>query len=165
MPDAYEPPTEDCHDVHVDTQLNAINWPVHSDRLLLRPATADDLEATWRFRRLEEVTRWLTAATLAGSAPRSGRTRGRTTLAAIIAVPHGLRHSHATAGLEAGVDLRIISARLGHASTTITGDLYQHVLPLMDRDAAGRIDGILRNDDGPASTCRPSRAGTAGRPP
>lgn len=61
--------------------------------------------------------------------------------------PHGLRHSHATAGLQAGVDLRVVSARLGHASTAITSDLYQHVLPPMDRDAADRIAGILRGDD------------------
>ena len=31
-------------------------------RLLLRPATADDVEATWRYHRLEPVTRWLTRA-------------------------------------------------------------------------------------------------------
>jgi integrase len=61
--------------------------------------------------------------------------------------PHGLRHSHATAGLEAGVDLRVVSSRLGHASTAITSDLYQHVLPPMDRDAADRIAGMLRGDD------------------
>ena len=40
--------------------LDAISWPVHTERFLLRPATADDAEATWRFRRLEEVGRWLT---------------------------------------------------------------------------------------------------------
>jgi hypothetical protein len=27
---------------------------------MLRPATRDDLEVMWRFRRLEEVSRWLT---------------------------------------------------------------------------------------------------------
>lgn len=42
------------------TPLDAIDWPVRSARLAIRPATADDLEATWRFRRLEEVSRWLT---------------------------------------------------------------------------------------------------------
>jgi RimJ/RimL family protein N-acetyltransferase len=30
--------------------------------LTLRPATRDDLEATWRFRRLDDVSRWLTRA-------------------------------------------------------------------------------------------------------
>ena len=42
--------------------LDAISWPVRTDRLTLRPATRDDLEATWRFRRLDDVSRWLTRA-------------------------------------------------------------------------------------------------------
>jgi hypothetical protein len=33
-----------------------------TDRLTLRPTTPDDLEATWQFRRLENVSRWLTRA-------------------------------------------------------------------------------------------------------
>jgi RimJ/RimL family protein N-acetyltransferase len=42
--------------------LGAIRWPVRTDRLEIRPATTADLEATWRFRRLEDVGRWLTRA-------------------------------------------------------------------------------------------------------
>ena len=42
--------------------LDALTWPVRTDRLTLRPATRDDLEATWRFRRLDDVSRWLTRA-------------------------------------------------------------------------------------------------------
>ena len=34
--------------------------PVHTARLTLRPATLADLEATWAFRRLPEVSQWLT---------------------------------------------------------------------------------------------------------
>ena len=34
--------------------------PLHTERLTLRPATADDAEATWSFRRLEAVDEWLT---------------------------------------------------------------------------------------------------------
>src|SRR4051812_37542007 len=34
--------------------------PLYTERLTLRPATADDAEATWRFRRLESVNEWLT---------------------------------------------------------------------------------------------------------
>ncbi len=37
-----------------------IAWPQHTDRLVLRPASPGDAEATWRFRRLEPVSRWLT---------------------------------------------------------------------------------------------------------
>lgn len=35
--------------------LADLTWPVRTERLVLRPATADDAEATWRFRRLPEV--------------------------------------------------------------------------------------------------------------
>ena len=42
--------------------FDAVSWPVHTDRLTLRPATVADLDATWRFRRLDEVARWLTQA-------------------------------------------------------------------------------------------------------
>jgi RimJ/RimL family protein N-acetyltransferase len=34
--------------------------PLHTERLTLRPATADDAEATWEYRRLESVNEWLT---------------------------------------------------------------------------------------------------------
>ena len=39
-----------------------VRWPLRTSRLLLRPAGAADLEATWRFRRLEPVGRWLSRA-------------------------------------------------------------------------------------------------------
>jgi RimJ/RimL family protein N-acetyltransferase len=34
--------------------------PLHSERLTLRPAHADDADATWRFRELDSVNKWLT---------------------------------------------------------------------------------------------------------
>jgi RimJ/RimL family protein N-acetyltransferase len=39
-----------------------VTWPLKSERLSIRPATAADAEATWRFRRLESVTQWMTTA-------------------------------------------------------------------------------------------------------
>jgi len=42
--------------------LRLITWPVPTERLTLRPATPDDLDATWQFRRLDAVSRWLTRA-------------------------------------------------------------------------------------------------------
>ncbi len=42
--------------------LEAIGWPVRTERLVLRRATPDDVEATWQFRRLDEVSRWITRA-------------------------------------------------------------------------------------------------------
>lgn len=38
--------------------LASVSWPYHTERLSLRPITADDIAATWQYRRLEEVTTW-----------------------------------------------------------------------------------------------------------
>jgi Phage integrase family len=56
---------------------------------------------------------------------------------------HDVRHSYATAGLRAGVPVKVMSVRLGHATTAITENLYQHVLPAMDQDAATQVAGII----------------------
>jgi RimJ/RimL family protein N-acetyltransferase len=40
--------------------LSRVSWPQVTDRLVLRPATARDADATWAFRHQEEVSRWLT---------------------------------------------------------------------------------------------------------
>lgn len=56
---------------------------------------------------------------------------------------HDLRHSHATALLIAGVPVKVISERLGHSSIDITQDIYSHVLPQMQDQAANEIDKML----------------------
>lgn len=57
---------------------------------------------------------------------------------------HDLRHTHATLGLAAGVPVKVMSERLGHASVQITLDLYTHVIPGMGADAAAKIGALLR---------------------
>ena len=55
--------------------LSAVAWPLRTARLTLRPATTDDVEATWRIRRLPEVGRWITRAPTDGrSTPRRSST-------------------------------------------------------------------------------------------
>lgn len=49
---------------------------------------------------------------------------------------HGLRHAYASAGLRAGVGLKVMQERLGHASLAVTSDIYSHVAPEVDREAA-----------------------------
>ena len=56
---------------------------------------------------------------------------------------HDLRHFHATALLEAGVPAKVVSRRLGHATVAITLDVYSHVLPSMDLEAAQRFEAAL----------------------
>ena len=57
--------------------LDALEWPVHTGRLLLRRATAEDVDATWAFRRLPEVHDWLGAATATYDAYRERYFRGQ----------------------------------------------------------------------------------------
>jgi integrase len=52
---------------------------------------------------------------------------------------HGLRHTWATLALTAGIDIKVVSERLNHSSTTITREIYTHVTPPMQSDAAERV--------------------------
>ena len=52
---------------------------------------------------------------------------------------HDLRHTHASLMLSQGVHLKIVSERLGHSSIAVTGDLYSHVLPTVQREAVERF--------------------------
>lgn len=56
---------------------------------------------------------------------------------------HDLRHTHATLLLEAGVPIKVVSERLGHASVSMTLDVYAHVLPAMEVDAVERFTAHL----------------------
>ena len=42
--------------------LDALDWPKHTERLVIRRATPDGLDATWRIRSQEAVAQWITLA-------------------------------------------------------------------------------------------------------
>lgn len=46
----------------MDSRLDDATWPVRTERLMLRPAVVSDVDATWHYRRLDHVSRWLTSA-------------------------------------------------------------------------------------------------------
>jgi integrase len=56
---------------------------------------------------------------------------------------HGLRHTWATLALSAGIDIKIVSERLNHSSTHITREIYTHVTPPMQSDAAERVAQLI----------------------
>jgi integrase len=56
---------------------------------------------------------------------------------------HDLRHSNATALIQAGVNPRVVQQRLGHSDVSITLNTYTHVLPDMDKDAAQKLDDVI----------------------
>jgi integrase len=52
---------------------------------------------------------------------------------------HDLRHTYATVALGAGVHPKVVSERLGHATIAVTLDLYSHVTPAIDAEAAALV--------------------------
>ncbi|MFP5487457.1 MAG: site-specific integrase [Acidimicrobiia bacterium] len=59
---------------------------------------------------------------------------------------HDLRHTHATLGLAAGVPVKVISDRLGHATSSFTQDIYMHAIPAVEDEAADQIAGLVFGD-------------------
>lgn len=59
---------------------------------------------------------------------------------------HDLRHAHATELLTAGVDVRTVAGRLGHASATTTLLIYAGWVPAADRAAADLTRRLRRRD-------------------
>ncbi|MDQ4000491.1 MAG: site-specific integrase, partial [Actinomycetota bacterium] len=56
---------------------------------------------------------------------------------------HDLRHTCATLLLSEGVNVKVVSEMLGHASITITLNTYSHVLPDMQDSAADAMEAVL----------------------
>jgi integrase len=56
---------------------------------------------------------------------------------------HDLRHTCATVALSAGVHPKVVQEMLGHSSIAITLDLYSHVVPGMQREAAAKIGAAI----------------------
>ncbi len=54
-----------------------------------------------------------------------------------------LRHPHATLLIKEGVPVKVVSERLGPATTAFTIETYQHVLPGMQADAANLFAGLI----------------------
>jgi integrase len=73
---------------------------------------------------------------------------------------HGLRHTSATLMLASGVPPKVAAERLGHADATLFTNLYSHVTPTMQREAADRLGAALFGSGGgaPEVQRRPRRS-------
>lgn len=62
---------------------------------------------------------------------------------------HDLRHTFATMALENGIDIKTLSAMIGHVSAETTLNIYSHVTDAMKVQAAVRIDREIGGTDAP----------------
>lgn len=56
---------------------------------------------------------------------------------------HDLRHACATLLLAQGIHPRVIMETLGHSQIAMTMNVYSHVMPALQREAADKMDAIL----------------------
>jgi len=56
---------------------------------------------------------------------------------------HDLRHGCASLLLAQGVHPRVVMEQLGHSTITLTMNVYSHVIPALQREAAQRMDSML----------------------
>ena len=56
---------------------------------------------------------------------------------------YDLRHTTATLLLQAGINPKVVSERLGHATISLTLDVYSHVLPNMQEDATAQLAEMI----------------------
>ena len=56
---------------------------------------------------------------------------------------YDLRHTTATLLLQAGVNPKVVSERLGHSTIVLTLDVYSHVLPTMQEDATAQLEEMI----------------------
>jgi integrase len=56
---------------------------------------------------------------------------------------HDLRHTWATLAPGSGVHPKVVSERLGHATISITLDIYSHVIPALQKETAEVVAGLV----------------------
>jgi integrase len=59
--------------------------------------------------------------------------------------PHDLRHTHASVLLRLRTPMKVVQERLGHSSFAITADVYSHVAPDLQSQAAGAFGAALHS--------------------
>jgi integrase len=57
---------------------------------------------------------------------------------------HALRHTCASLLMGSGTHPKVVQERLGHSQISMTLDIYSHVTPTMQREAANTMQGLLK---------------------
>lgn len=61
---------------------------------------------------------------------------------------HQARHSYASFMIAAGVNAKALSTYMGHSSIKVTFDLYGHLMPGSESEAAQLLDAFLAQANG-----------------
>jgi integrase len=143
--------------IDLDDQLVAVLRDQRKRQAEERLATLDHVESDHVFTR-------------AGGGPYHPQTLSRqlADLSVLAGLPrltaHGLRHTSATLMLASGVPPKVAAERLGHADATLFTNLYSHVTPTMQRDAADRLGAALFGGDAGSEVPPPTKVPARPKP-
>ena len=73
--------------------------------------------------------------------------------------PHECRHTYASLMIAAGVNAKALSTYMGHSKIAVTFDLYGHLMPGNEDEAAGLLDTYLARDTALDRADLPATAG------
>ncbi|WP_391123254.1 tyrosine-type recombinase/integrase [Psychrobacillus sp. L3] len=59
--------------------------------------------------------------------------------------PHSFRHTHASLLIEANVNMKVISHRLGHSSVATTDEIYGHLTRGLEKVASQKFSELMRD--------------------
>jgi integrase len=106
----------------------------------LRDALTEHRMATWPdgFVFGKEPERVFGVTSLAERADRAWKAAGLDRL-----TPHEARHTYASLMIAAGVNAKALSEFMGHSSIQVTLDLYGHLMPGAEDEAASLLDALL----------------------
>jgi len=134
--------TATLSEVRGDVSLTEPKTPRSKRRVAISPNLTDELAAHIA----EHGSHGWVFPAAAGGPMRRTNFRRRVWLPATVAADleglwfHDLRHTHAAALIAQGEHPKVIAERLGHSSIRVTMDIYGHLMPGMDADAADRLD-------------------------
>lgn len=137
-----------AYEVKGQLQLSAPKTKASIRKLVLPPAV---VEVFQEYRKTAD-SRWMFPSAKKDDAPMSpGAVRRRLQIILERAGCkhvrfHDLRHTFATLALENGMDVKTLSAMLGHVSAATTLDIYTHITGEMQNEAAAKIDRGLGNE-------------------
>ena len=69
---------------------------------------------------------------------------------------HEARHTYAPLMIAAGVNAKALCEFMGHSSIQVTLDLYGHLFPGAEQEAASRLDAFLANAESQARSASAS---------
>jgi integrase len=136
------------------TEISRTPVPIPQDLALLLSAHVEDNNADWVL--CDEAGRQM--------GPWQLQRAFRAARAEVPGLPegfrfHDLRHYYASLLIKSGLDVKVVQARLRHASAKTTLDTYGHLWPDSDETTRAAISSVMTTrSQNPAATVRPAGA-------